>query len=496
MAVLQRLSGCLAQTLRLSSRQSAALQQGAALHLSATLEARRRAGPASSDSDSDEEVLSPEEQLYEEVEMNAAAGWEIQTAVSPALAAALEAAPDDPDEADSIFEKLADVVERIESGQVTEEEVMEALGNDPDSPIEDHLRLVLEALDLYFMAAPEADPEVDSLEEFDRDLLQGLAEGLHEVLDGTRSTTVNVAPPGRLPWEVLEVDEETPMINWGVDLTEGRAADPWKNALLSEEAKELMYEMHAKQGWEVPALAEHFRIRQQRVMAIVALKEREHAARQAGIKLHTELAEALEDEFGAHHVVGSGEWHHVVLPSFPNFKELTEAEAGRLAALLEKRVGKPFDEIEPEDMSVEVTQEALGPPAVLLQVLSLQGAGLGAGAAGLGAGLLAAAGMDKEALEQELAEKEEEHLVAEFRRSLDYNLGKTGASLSRSSRKKHPPKRPEGGWGLLVQPLGKAARSGERQPYVSAPDGSQRELTADEKLHVERQQPRPRSKIL
>lgn len=40
--------------------------------------------------------------------------------------------------------------------------------------------------------------------------------------------------------------------------------------------------------------------------------------------------------------------------------------------------------------------------------------------------LLAAAGMDKEALEQELAEKEEEHLVAEFRRSLDYNLGKVG----------------------------------------------------------------------
>ena len=39
-----------------------------------------------------------------------------------------------------------------------------------------------------------------------------------------------------------------PQINWGVDLTEGRAADPWKNALLSEEAKELMYEMHAKQG--------------------------------------------------------------------------------------------------------------------------------------------------------------------------------------------------------------------------------------------------------
>ena len=32
---------------------------------------------------------------------------------------------------------------------------------------------------------------------------------------GTRSTTVNVAPPGRLPWEVLEVDEETPMVGGG-----------------------------------------------------------------------------------------------------------------------------------------------------------------------------------------------------------------------------------------------------------------------------------------
>ena len=40
----------------------------------------------------------------------------------------------------------------------------------------------------------------------------------------------------------------TPQLNWGVDLTEGRAGDPWKNALLSEEAKEVMWGLHSKQG--------------------------------------------------------------------------------------------------------------------------------------------------------------------------------------------------------------------------------------------------------
>jgi len=40
--------------------------------------------------------------------------------------------------------------------------------------------------------------------------------------------------------------------------------------------------------------------------------------------------------------------------------------------------------------------------------------------------LLAAAGMDKRALEEQLAQREEQHLVAEFRRALEYNLGKVG----------------------------------------------------------------------
>lgn len=40
-------------------------------------------------------------------------------------------------------------------------------------------------------------------------------------------------------------------------------------------------------------LADHFGIRQQRAMAILALKEREHAARAAGLPLRTDLAGEL-----------------------------------------------------------------------------------------------------------------------------------------------------------------------------------------------------------
>ena len=65
---------------------------------------------------------------------------------------------------------------------------------------------------------------------------------------GARSTLVNIAPPGRLPWEILDVDEDAPGVSWGVDLTGGKAEDPWKNALLSEETKEEMWELHSKRG--------------------------------------------------------------------------------------------------------------------------------------------------------------------------------------------------------------------------------------------------------
>lgn len=57
-------------------------------------------------------------------------------------------------------------------------------------------------------------------------------------------------PTAAPPLTHADADAATPrpQINWGVDLTEGKAADPWKNALLSEDAKEAMWAMHKQEG--------------------------------------------------------------------------------------------------------------------------------------------------------------------------------------------------------------------------------------------------------
>ena len=85
-------------------------------------------------------------------------------------------------------------------------------------------------------------------------MLAAVGGVIREELGGTAAdptdvggrAVVNIAPPGRLPWEVLEVDEENAVVHWGVDLTEGRAPDPWRNGLLSGEAKRAMADLHAR----------------------------------------------------------------------------------------------------------------------------------------------------------------------------------------------------------------------------------------------------------
>lgn len=102
---------------------------------------------------------------------------------------------------------------------------------------------------------------------------------------------VNTAPTGRLPWEIIDVDEERggesptcrpaglaclprlpapadhmrpcvrplsippplharthtcAVVHWACDFTAGRAPDPWRNARLSERTKVAMAEMHAR----------------------------------------------------------------------------------------------------------------------------------------------------------------------------------------------------------------------------------------------------------
>ncbi len=68
--MLQRLSGSLAQSLRLSSRHFAAYQQHAAFHLSASLDARRQQqdGSGSDSDDSDDEQENPKPQQHVESE--------------------------------------------------------------------------------------------------------------------------------------------------------------------------------------------------------------------------------------------------------------------------------------------------------------------------------------------------------------------------------------------------------------------------------------------
>ena len=171
--------------------------------------------------------------------------------------------------------------------------------------------------------------------------------------------------------------------------------------------------------------------------------------------------------------------------SAPGLQELSEADADKLAALLERRLGKPFEQIELEDMTPEVVQEvrhshslhsypapahhlhacatfaaglsvcllATEAPvrvragrASVLDVVRLCSCGRRQAAAALQDRLApfllaiahphcpqpsflqlrAAAGMDKAALEDQLAAKEESILVEEFRRNLEYNLKKVG----------------------------------------------------------------------
>lgn len=332
----------------------------------------------------------------------------------------------------------------------------------------DDYRLLAEAIDLYFQVAPVADSELDGLEEEERQELAFFGHAIKQAFDPrppTEAEIVNTAPPGRLAWEVLGVDEEAGTVHWGADLTEGRAPDPWANAQLSESSKRRMYELHKEdpEEYSVEALAALFRIRQQRVMAILALKEMEAQAAAAGevSEESKELAEVMEEEVfpECHETTGSGERHVVILPSYPQFQEIDQATA---ISRLEAKLGKRAEEITDDDLTPELAREVLGY-------------------------------VSKEEVEERLAAAEEASMVADFRRNLEYNMGKAGQSISRRSRGVHPPRRPRGGWSLVVRPLGGKQH---QQPFVATPDGKRRELTPDEQLYLQRQTPQPRRKVV
>lgn len=341
----------------------------------------------------------------------------------------------------------------------------------------DDFLLLAEAIEAYFSVAPGGDARRDGITPFERAALAALAahirdehgdDGRSEALPPELAVgsplarrVVNMAPPGRLAWEILGVEEDRGAVHWAVDLTDGKAPDPWVNARLSEEAKQAMWEAHREdpKRYTVDALARAFKVRRQRVLAILALKELEAGDPEAG----SEEAEAVrrgmeEGVWGCFEPTGSGERHVVTVPSYPAY---AQADPSKILSRLEAVVGKPAAEIGEADLTPAVAEAVLG---VLPQGR----------------------------LEEELAAAEEAAMEGEFKAALDYNMGRTGAGLARAGRKTKARARPEGGWPLLVKPLG----GGDEEPYVATPDGEKRELSPDEALEVERQTPRPRRRIL
>ena len=218
--------------------------------------------------------------------------------------------------------------------------------------------------------------------------------------------------------EVTDPHAGTPGEPWGwlYDLTEsGETAERWingANARLSDRAKTQMYAMHTEdpETWNVDALAVKYRIRKQRVGAILALKASEAEHVRENKHLYHECEAAVESAAGTVDV-GTGERHIADVPTMPMFRVVNAFEQGRDA--------KPKRFVEAS----------------------------------------------------ELARKQERLLVREFFERLEYNTGVRGKGLRRENRRTHAPPRPEGGYALHVTPLGTttedpyiAYRDGTRRP--------------------------------
>eukprot|EP00891_Asterochloris_glomerata_P005396 jgi/Astpho2/5396/fgenesh1_pg.00076_%23_4_t len=93
--------------------------------------------------------------------------------------------------------------------------------------------------------------------------------------DSDYEETVSLAGEGQPCWSAEVVDEDTATWNFELDMTAGMAHNLDQNALLCDEAKTTMFVLHMEdpEKYNTVFLSQMFRIRQQRVMAILALKE-------------------------------------------------------------------------------------------------------------------------------------------------------------------------------------------------------------------------------
>mmetsp|Transcript_14512 Transcript_14512/g.31062 ORF Transcript_14512/g.31062 Transcript_14512/m.31062 type:complete len:291 (-) Transcript_14512:326-1198(-) len=167
------------------------------------------------------------------------------------------------------------------------------------------------------------------------------------------------------------------------------------NACLSDATKEKMYAMHQedKNTWTSKKLSEHFKIREQRAIAILALKDMEKKAEAAGEELFDSAQQIVEEFYGARDE-GTGEMFTLPVVKYPRYRVLGENEV-------------------PSPQS-PAAQEA-------------------------------------KRLEQDQV------MINEFSDRLARNMQVVGSGLRMVSRTKEAAKKPEEGWSLVIEQLGENA---------------------------------------
>ncbi|QDZ21666.1 hypothetical protein HOP50_06g41940 [Chloropicon primus] len=179
---------------------------------------------------------------------------------------------------------------------------------------------------------------------------------------------------------------------WCFDLSFGRKKEAYEDCRLSDEVKDEMYIRHKDEGWTVERLAGYYRIRQQRVMGILALRELRAEDESNGVELDYAFETYANKETDTSKRRGSGEAHVKAMPSQPRYVLLSEDEENDYV-----------------DIETRLLQDSAN---------------------------------------------EEAKLVKEFKERLDYNMWKKGKNLERMvSRHKTAAKRPEEGWTFVVRSL-------------------------------------------
>ena len=374
---------------------------------------------------------------------------------------------------------------------------------------------------------------------------------LDEYGDTVPLPIINAAGEGAPGWQLLGEDPAIAAAWWAFDTTGGRAPGSEAAALLSEDAKAAMAAMAAA-GASVPTLARAFGVRRQRVLAILALKRKEAALLDSGVPscpgdpVHFVFNGGL-DTAGV---------TRAALASVAARRERLAAARASGSKASEKGGGEKEEEVEgaggeeqpaapaadAAEAAVAAADAGTGAPAPApgtadfvhgvwhadrltapgerhvvalpryprFQVLAAVEGG-GAAAGGHATNEAEPEESDLPAAEAAAAAVQEARAVAEFEARLAYShgAGAAGGLVTRGSTAgQASPRRPAGGWGLVVTPLdgGGAGRVGRRgkkagasrgalAPYVAMPDGTTRAPSPAERLHLSRRVPLARKRI-